>query len=208
MDRKEIKELAKKKVNGNLWKLLWPLLIIGAISSVSSRFLNIQATNITTVSYTPTQALLSLIFTLLTALVSAGYIKYLIDFVRKGKFDSNTIINTIKEKWLNIIICNILVGILVCIGCIFLVIPGIILALAYSFAQYLVVDSDISGADSLTKSREMMKGYKLDYLVFILSFLGWFILGVFTFFIAYVWIIPYFYVANTIYFEKLKEKTK
>ena len=208
MDRKEIKELAKKKVNGNLWKLLWPILIIGAISAVSSTVVGPKTTGPTGTHYTPTQALISLIFTLITALVSAGYIKYLIDFVRKDKFDSNTIINTMKEKWLNIIIANILVGILVVIGCVFFIIPGIILALAYSFAQYLVVDSDISGADSLTKSREMMKGYKLDYFVFILSFIGWFILGLFTFCIAYVWIVPYYYVANTIYFEKLKEKTK
>ena len=82
---------------------------------------------------------------------------------------------------LNILIAMILVSILVGLGFFLLVVPGIILSLAYSFAIYLVVDKNIVGNEFLKASREMMNGYKWDYFVFLLSFLGWFILGIFTF---------------------------
>ena len=132
----------------------------------------------------------------------------MLDFVRTGKMNANSIIETIKEKWLNIIIATILVGIIVFVCTLLFVIPGIIMALAYSFVIYLIVDSDIFGVDALKKSREMMKGYKMDYFVFLLSFIGWFILGICTCGILYIWVMPYYYIANTIYYVKLKEKTK
>lgn len=51
----------------------------------------------------------------------------------------------------------------------------------------------------------MMYGYKLDYFIFQLSFIGWQILGAITFGIAYIYVIPYFTFANIVYYEKLKE---
>ena len=72
---------------------------------------------------------------------------------------------------------------------------------------FIVIDTDTSGSDSLRKSREMMKGYKMDYFIFQLSFIGWHILAVFTLGILYIWLVPYITVAETIYYDKLKEKS-
>ena len=38
MNRSEIKELAKQKIKGNLWNILWPMLIIEVINSILSSF--------------------------------------------------------------------------------------------------------------------------------------------------------------------------
>ena len=54
----------------------------------------------------------------------------------------------------------------------------------------------------------MMNGYKLDYFIFELSFIGWYFLGAITFGIAYIYVIPYFTFANTLYYQRLKEKRK
>ncbi len=203
MDRKEIKDLAKTKIRGNIWNLLWPVLCIMVISGISSTFINGTNGDPTAGEY-----LVSLVISLLVSIISTGYLKYLLDFVRTGKMDANVIINTIKEKWINIIIAEILVGLIVGVGFLCLIIPGIILALGYTIVNYLIVDSDISGADALKKSREMMKGYKMDYFVFVLSFFGWFLLSGLTFGLLLIWVVPYYYVANTIFYEKLKEKNK
>ena len=88
------------------------------------------------------------------------------------------------------------------------VVLGIIMGLAYTFAIYLVIDKDVAGNDSLKQSREMMKGYKWNYFKFELSFLGWIILGIFTLGILYIWLIPYMNIANILYYEKLTKKTK
>ena len=83
------------------------------------------------------------------------------------------------------------------------------MALAYTFVLYLIVDKDYAvGPDALKASREMMKGYKWDYFVFELSFIGWIILGVFTLGILYIWLIPYMQVASVLYYEKLLAKQK
>ena len=133
-----------------------------------------------------------------------GYIKYVMDFVRNDKTELNTIVNTIKEKWLNLLIANLLVELIVFVGSMLLVIPGIIALVGLSFVSYIVVDSDTSGTDAIKKSWEMMKGYKWDLFVFSLSFLGWMLLGVLTIGILYIWLLPYVSVACVIYFDKLK----
>ena len=210
MDRKEIKEEAKKKIKGNIWNILWPLLVICVLSSLLSRLFGGNVTfNISETAETVNAkaSIGSGIVAIISGFLSAGYIKYLLTFVRTGKFDTNDIINTIKEKWLNILIAEILVGVIVTLCSLLLVIPGIIMALAYTFAIYLVVDKDVAGNDSLKQSREMMKGYKWDYFVFGLSFLGWIILGIFTLGILYIWLIPYMNVASALYYERLIKKT-
>lgn len=215
MDRKEIKEEAKAKIKGNIWNILWPLLVIGVLTSIlSSLFggsININVNNINEITeYTtsPKSTIGSSIVAIISAMLSAGYIKYLLTFVRKGKFDSNEIINTIKERWLHILIAVVLVYVIVFACTLLFIIPGIIMGLAYTFVIYLVIDTDVAGNDALKESREMMKGYKWDYFVFELSFIGWIILGIFTLGILYIWLVPYMNVASVLYYEKLKKIRK
>jgi len=82
------------------------------------------------------------------------------------------------------------------------------MALAYTFVSFIVIDSDAEGKDALTKSREMMKGYKTDYFVFILSFFGWFLLIVPTLGLICIWLLPYLMIAETLYYENLKTNKK
>ena len=113
-----------------------------------------------------------------------------------------------KEKWLNILLVEIITGVLICLASILFVIPGIILTFAYAMTTYLVVDSNLSATETLKKSREMMKGYKWDYFVFCLSFVGWALLVPLTLGLILIWLAPYMEVAEAIYYDKLKEKTK
>lgn len=211
MDRIEIKQEAREKIKGNIWNIIWPLLVIGFITgAISSLFQVEQVEKVFFDSHIiikTTSPLGTGIVAIIGGLLSAGYIKYILNFTRKGKFNTKDIINTIKEKWLNIIIATILVTIIVCACTILLIVPGIIMGIAYTFALYLVVDTNIEGNDSLKASREMMQGYKWNYFVFKLSFLGWILLGILTVGILYIWLIPYMQVADTIYYERLKAKT-
>ena len=209
MDRKEIKEEAKAKIKGNIWDILWPFLVIGVLSGILSTLFGGNVTINFNESMENMKASTTIgngLVTLITGFLSAGYIKYLINFVRTGKFDTNDIINTIKDKWLNILIAEILVYVIVFACTLLFIVPGIIMGLAYTFALYLVVDKDATGNDSLKQSREMMKGYKWDYFVFMLSFIGWFLLVPFTLGIILIWLVPYLNVAEVLYYERLIAK--
>ena len=209
MDRKEIKELAKSKIKGNLWNLLWPILVIGAIEGIFSSILAPNSNSLDPSSMpqiSPVASIILMVVGIICGIATIAYNRYVLNFVRDGKLDYKEIINCIKEKWVNILVAEILVAVLVSLASILFVIPGIILGLAYSMVTYLVVDTELSGTDAMKKSREMMKGYKWDYFVFGLSFIGWIILLPFTLGILAIWLVPYMTVAQAIYYDRLKAK--
>jgi len=218
VNRQEIKKEAWEKIKGNKWNIWWPMLIIcfveGVISSIVSPEASVNVMNFQTFtisvneSMNPTQAIILLLAGIISGLFMAGYYKYIINFVRTGKFDSKDIIDTVKEKWVDILIAIVLASIIIGLCTCLLVIPGIIMALAYSFVILLVVDTKTKGQDALKASREMMKGYKWNYFVFMLSFIGWVILVVITLGIASIWFVPYVTVAEVMYYDKLKKLKK
>src|SRR3989344_892928 len=58
--------------------------------------------------------------------------------------------------------------ILVILGLIALIIPGIILALGFMFAQYLVIDKDRGAVESLKESWRITKGNRFNLFIFVL----------------------------------------
>ena len=216
MNRAEIKHLAKEKIRGNKWNLLWPLLVISVISSILTSFVgpkyNFDLTNVENmetfeiVKITPLESCLTFVIGILIAVITAGYLKYVLNFVRTGKFNTDDILNTVKAKWLDLLIANILVGIIVAVGSILFVIPGIIAALALAMVDFIIIDKDVKGADSLKASNELMKGHKWEFFVFMLSFIGWYILVPFTLGILLIWLVPYVQVATVLYYDNLKPK--
>ena len=197
MDISEIKREAWEKIKGNKWKLIWPLLVIGLISTCIQKILGlILAPN-----------LASFITTLVIGAFSSAYIPYILAFVRGEEFTYNTIINCIKEKWLVLLTTYIIYYIIVFIGTLLLVVPGIILAIMYGLCMYLVVDTDQKNMDALNTSKEMMNGHKKEYFLLCLSFIGWVLLGAITLGIGLIWVVPYMNVAGTLYYERLKGNT-
>ena len=106
MNRSEIKELAKSKIKGNLWNLLWPVLVISAIESILTGIISpaptIDYTNLESITATtntsPTAALLVAIISIVCGIAMIAYKKYVLNFVRTGKFETQEILNGIKEK--------------------------------------------------------------------------------------------------------------
>ena len=86
-----------------------------------------------------------------------------------------------------------------------LMIPGLILALAYTMVPYILHDHpELHPAGVLSESRMMMRGHKWELFLLILSFFGWMILCVFTLFIGYLWLAPYMQMTITKYYEQLR----
>lgn len=137
-----------------------------------------------------------------------GYTGYILKLVRGEEAVIADIFQSYKNIGLIILTTAISYVIVVC-GYLLLIIPGIILTYSYVMVGYLLADmndNNVTNASSiLRKSQEMMNGYKFDYFIFQLSFIGWQILCAITFGIAYIYVIPYFTFANVVYYEKLKE---
>jgi uncharacterized membrane protein len=87
-----------------------------------------------------------------------------------------------------------------------LIVPGIIKALGYSMAYYILYDNPgMKPLEAIKRSQNMMMGYKWKYFKLGLSFLGWALLGLLTLGIGYLWLYPYIYLANGNFYENLKK---
>ncbi len=88
-----------------------------------------------------------------------------------------------------------------------LIIPGIIKGLAYSLTPYILKDyPELTANQAINLSQKMMKGHKFDLFYLGLSFIGWFLLGMFTLGIGYIWLMPYMYTAFAAFYQDVKKE--
>lgn len=90
-----------------------------------------------------------------------------------------------------------------------LIIPGIVAAMRYSMAFYILHDKpELSGMEALNQSKEMMNGFEGKLFGLYLSFLGWAILCLFTLGIGFLWLFPYAKASEAIFYENIKGARK
>lgn len=196
----EIKEEAKKLTSKHILKFWKSSLLIFASSIALAIILGIISGGV-----------LAFITELLALPLYIGFISYILGLTRKEEVSLTDIFQDYKKIGL-IVVTLIISYVFIIFGYILLIIPGIMIAFSLVMVGYLLADSketSISEAKNIIReSIEMMNGYKLDYFIFELSFIGWYFLGAITFGIAYIYVIPYFTFANTLYYQRLKEKRK
>jgi hypothetical protein len=80
-----------------------------------------------------------------------------------------------KNYW-NAVVANVVVGVIVGLGIVMLVVPGIIFACRLAFVPYLVVDREMDVMDALRVSWDMTRGY--GWQIFFMGFLAfWIVIG-------------------------------
>ena len=96
------------------------------------------------------------------------------------------------EYYLKGFVISLLTSIIVMVGCILFIIPGIIFSFMYSQALYIYIENPEMGViECLRTSRLAMNGHKVDLFVLNLSFIGWGILCVLTLGILSLYVVPY-----------------
>lgn len=99
----------------------------------------------------------------------------------------------------------VLIGIITLLGTIFLIIPGIIVALMYSQTFYILAEDPSKGIfECLEESSRLMSGHKWDFFVLELSFIGWWLLAGLTLGIGSLWVNPYQQVTEANFYLQLK----
>ena len=84
-------------------------------------------------------------------------------------------------------------------------IPGIVKTYSYAMTFYLINDNpNLSANEAITESRKMMNGHKAELFLLDLSFIGWYLLSIFTFGILLLYITPYHQAARAKFYENLK----
>lgn len=203
INRPRLKEAAKEKINGNMWNIWQALLVVMAISSVFGLFDGLVEGAKIEIYNNVYYNVIDAIYGFISIPLTAGVSYYVLNIVRDKSFGISDLFKFYKERmWTNILL-YILISIFTALWGLLFLIPGIIAGLSYSMSTFIFIDGEDTDAMAIIKkSKDMMYGYKWDYFVFQLSFIGWALLCLFIFPIIYV--LPYYYVAETMYYEELK----
>ena len=110
------------------------------------------------------------------------------------------------KQFFSIVSVILVSGFFIMLWTLLLIIPGVIKAISYT--QILRVKKDnpeMKALDCINESKYLMEGYKMEYFVLRLSFIGWSLLSVFTLGILGFWLLPYMETTYAEFYDKLKE---
>jgi len=142
----------------------------------------------------------------ITGLMGFGYTNYFLKLSRKEEVTYKELFSK-SNLMLPYILIYLLTTVFVMLWSLLFFIPGIIASLAYSMVYFIALDNpELSASEVINKSKKMMNGHKLDYFILGLSFFGWAIIGVFTFGLLYLWLIPYMEVTYANFYNQIKEQ--
>lgn len=107
------------------------------------------------------------------------------------------------------LVLYILNAVLIFLWSLLFIIPGIIKSYSYSMSYYILRDNPkISANEARKLSMTLMNGNKWRLFCLHFSFIGWFILSIFTLGILLLWIVPYFNTAEACFYSSLVQSTE
>lgn len=103
------------------------------------------------------------------------------------------------------VVAGLLTSLYVLLWSLLLIVPGVIAALGYSMTFYVLVENPgMPASQAMALSKRMMEGHKMDLFMLLLSFIGWFILCIFSMGIGFFWLGPYMQMSVTIFYRQIK----
>jgi uncharacterized membrane protein len=109
------------------------------------------------------------------------------------------------KSFVNPLVAYILMSVLIGAGIVFLIIPGIIIALGLSQTFYIIAENpETDGIRALQQSWNMMKGYKTTYFMLCLRYFLLGILCVLTLGLGFLLLAPYIQVTNANFYLELR----
>ena len=156
---------------------------------------------------TETGFVFQLIWLLACAPLTWAFGVMFLDFIRGNELKVGKLFDGYKDC-IRIGIAFFLYFLVVLVGVIFFIVPGIIFAMMFAQVPYILRDDENIGViDALKKSANMMKGHKIQLFLLYLSFIGWAILAILTLGIGYLFLFPYMYTTVAHYYEDLKSES-
>lgn len=206
MERVELKNRAKDQLRGNWGIAIGGVLLAAIFIDLDVIYNIVERFGLERVTLSVPVNLLSIF---LGGVISTGLCKLLLNIATKREKPNVENIFSYFDIYLKTLGLNILISIAVIIGSILFIIPGIIVALMFSQAFFILAeDRSKSITECLSESAEMMKGYKWEFFVLELSFIGWWIVSALTLGIGGLWVAPYQKVTEANFYLNLKVSNK
>ena len=138
--------------------------------------------------------------------IGVGLALFFLNIHSGNKLEIRTIFNPFKEVWLNSVLAYFMMIVIIIIGSILFIIPGIIASLMFSQVFYIIAeDNKIDPYNALVKSKKMMDGNKWKLFKIILRILLLAIVCILTLGIGFIWLAPYQNAVYAKFYNVIKE---
>jgi uncharacterized membrane protein len=112
----------------------------------------------------------------LSAWMTCGAMTLFLSYQRGQKLPIEKLFTSVKKYW-EVLGATILVGLIVAVGFIALIVPGLYLALRFQFVIPLIIDKNLDIGAAMKESTRLTNGIKMALFRFDLALLGVIILG-------------------------------
>lgn len=202
MNNSEIIKETKSILKGNYNKVIVPFFLLAITSGV------LQNQDIINSIYSDygvfSGAVYSVLVLVLGSVIAVGLASFSLSII-EGQIDINKLkygLSIVNKAF----IFYVLYIVIVVLGFICLIIPGIIFSLMFSQVYYILCkDPEIGVIDAFKKSAAMMNGHKWQYFKLSLRYGFYFFLSVFTLFIWALWLFPQMYTSYALFHKKVSE---
>ena len=136
--------------------------------------------------------------------IEFGYRASFLNFIRNGNYEINDLFLAFKSsEYMRVVGTKSLQSVYIFLWSLLFVIPGIVKAYSYSLVSYILADTDLKYDDAIDRSRELMRGHKMELFLLHLSFIGWIFAAFFTCGIGFYWLNVYIEVTNVQFYNSL-----
>ncbi len=231
MDRIAIKERSKQLLKKNHWVCVGvaflATLTLGAFAGggTSFNFSYNQSTDIPSnanpfTDVEPALVIAAILFALVGLAVSyvsqvfltnqlmVGSCRFFLKYRRNNPVDTGELFQSYKDKtFLNIAKVTFLRDLFIGLWTLLFIVPGIIKTYEYWAVDYiLAAKPDTPYEKALDLSKKMMDGHKMEVFELGLSFIGWYLLSIFTCgILAVCYVNPYYRIAMTELYSEIRE---
>lgn len=206
MMRAQWKQHAQKMLTGNRWLLAGILILFVILNGIPQTFMpEVDPDAIPTATETGL-TFLSLLLTLLIAPLTVGWAWLVLSVSRGDKPGVSKLFEPFQNGYVKHVLAPFFMGLFVTLWSLLFLIPGIIKGFSYSLTYYILRDQpELTALEAITESRRMMDGHKIDAFKLVLSFIGWFFVGVLTLGIGFLYVYPYFSTTYATFYDSIQK---
>lgn len=188
IDRVELKTRAKQSMKGNMGMLIVCMIIVSALTGVCSAI--------------PYVGMIASIC--ITGPLTLGSAYIYLNLTRGYGPDVNVLFSGF-QRFTDTLVLTLLISIFTFLWSLLFIVPGIIKAISYSQAYYILAEHpEMSAKEALDASISMMDGHKMDYFVLGLSFILWLLLCCVTCGLAILYVGPYMEATYVQFYQAIK----
>lgn len=187
----------------------WKIGVLSVIISWLMVFIPAFFIELYTVDNSSLQGLLMNLVTLLIgAPLELGVLMVFISLFRDIEVKAVNVINGF-EYFIKAVALSFITTIFIILWTLLFIIPGIIAAIRYSQAMFILADDPSKDVfQCINESKDLMLGNKLKYFYLLASYIGWAILGALTFGLGYIILLPYLFMGQTAFYEIVTGRLK